>query len=50
MMIDAAIPIAKVSRHMGHSSIAITERVYFQLLPDAPDDDRAAMDAYFGEG
>jgi hypothetical protein len=30
------------------AAIAISERVYLQLVPDAQDDDRVAMDAYFG--
>jgi integrase len=39
--------LANVSRHMGHSSIAVTERVYVHLLPDAHETDRALMDEYF---
>ena len=32
-MIMSGIPIAEVSRALGHSSIAITERVYAHILP-----------------
>ncbi len=46
-MIDAGLSLANVSRHMGHSSIAVTERVYVHLLPDAHETDRALMDEYF---
>lgn len=47
LLIDAGIPIAKVSRRMGHSSISVTERVYFHLLPESHDQERALMDDYF---
>jgi len=49
-MILAGVPIAKVSRYMGHSSIAVTERVYFHLLPNAHDGDLAAIDAFLAGG
>ncbi len=46
-MIDAGLRLTNVSRHMGHSSITVTERVYVHLLPDAHETDRALMDEYF---
>jgi integrase len=45
-MIAAEVPIARVSRYMGHSSIAVTERVYFHLLPNAHEADLASIDAF----
>ena len=49
-MIAAKVPIANVSRYMGHSSIAVTERVYFQLLPNSHDGDLAAINAFLATG
>jgi integrase len=49
LLIDAGVPIAKVSRYMGHSSISVTERVYFHLLRESHDQERAVMDAYFAK-
>jgi integrase len=49
LLIDAGVPIAKVSRRMGHSSISVTERVYFHLLRESHDHERALMDAYFAD-
>jgi integrase len=45
-MIASNVPIARVSRYMGYSSIAVTERVYFHLLPNAHDGDLASIDAF----
>jgi integrase len=45
-MIAANVPIATVSRYMGHSSIAVTERVYFHLLPNAHEAALAAINAF----
>jgi integrase len=42
----ANVPIANVSRYMGHSSIAVTERVYFHLLPSAHEADLASINAF----
>jgi integrase len=47
-MIEAGVPLPKVSRYMGHSSISVTERIYFHLLPKAHEGDLATMNAYFG--
>lgn len=33
VLIQKGVPITKVSRIMGHASIAITERIYLHLLP-----------------
>lgn len=49
-MIAANVPIAKVSRYMGHSSIAVTERVYFHLLPNGHEADLAAIEAFLATG
>lgn len=46
LMIDAGLPIAKVSRRMGHSSISVTERTYYWLLPEAYEEERDTMNAY----
>jgi integrase len=46
LMIDAGLPIAKVSRRMGHSSISVTERVYYWLVPQAYEQERDVMNAY----
>ncbi len=48
-MIQAGVPLPKVSRYMGHSSISVTERVYFHLLPKAHEADLATINAYFRE-
>lgn len=49
LMIEAGLPIAKVSRRMGHSSITVTERVYVHLIPNSHDDERATLDAYLAK-
>ena len=33
-LVSAGVPILEVSRLLGHSSTAITERVYMKLAPD----------------
>lgn len=35
LMLDAGMSIWELSRHMGHSSVSITERTYAHLMPDA---------------
>ena len=35
MMIDNGMDIYKLSRHLGHASVQMTERVYLHLYPDA---------------
>ena len=45
-MIAAQVPIATVSRYMGHSSTAVTERVYFHLLPNAHEAALTAINAF----
>lgn len=35
MMIDNGMDIYKLSRHMGHGSVQMTEKVYLHLYPDA---------------
>ena len=47
-MIASGIPIAKVSRWMGHSSISVTERVYYWMLPHGHDDELNRIDAFLG--
>jgi len=49
VMIDANVPIKLVSAFMGHASTAITEEVYWHLLPHSLDDAREAMNAYLSE-
>lgn len=46
LMIDGRVPIKSVSEFMGHSSTAITERVYAHLLPHSLDDALALMNTY----
>jgi integrase len=33
-MVAAGVPMAQVSQYLGHSSIAVTERVYARFAPD----------------
>jgi integrase len=33
-LIAAGVPVALVSRRLGHASVAVTERTYFKWLPD----------------
>ena len=35
LMIDTGMDIYKLSRHMGHASVQMTEKVYLHLYPDA---------------
>jgi integrase len=49
MLIDAGVPIAKVSRRMGHSSIAVTERVYYWAVPSSFEQERQALDTYLSQ-
>ena len=48
LMIEAGIPIAKVAGRMGHSSVAVTERIYVHFIPNSHDEERAALDSYLG--
>jgi integrase len=45
-MLDAGISIDKVSKFMGHASIAITVDRYSHLLPGGEADAVALLDAY----
>jgi integrase len=47
ILIDGGLPLVHVSRFLGHSSTAITERVYVHLMPDSLDAARALIDACF---
>ena len=42
------MPIARVSKLLGHSSIQVTERVYAHLIDDAHDEVRAALEGWQG--
>lgn len=35
LMLEAGMDIWKLSRHMGHGSVSITEKVYSHLMPEA---------------
>jgi integrase len=45
-MLDAGIPIEKVSKFMGHASITITIDRYGHLLPGSESEVAALLDAY----
>ncbi|GHH47811.1 hypothetical protein GCM10018773_40990 [Streptomyces candidus] len=42
------VPVTEVSSWLGHSSVSFTERYYSDLLPDAPDRARLAIDGVLG--
>ncbi|CAM5583820.1 hypothetical protein GCM10010329_75350 [Streptomyces spiroverticillatus] len=42
------VPLTEVSAWLGHSSVSFTERYYSDLLPDAPDRARLAIDGVLG--
>ena len=45
-MIEAGIPVEKVSKFVGHASITITIDRYAHLLPRGEDEALALLDAY----
>ncbi len=45
-LLTAGVPIARVSKLLGHSSIQVTERVYAHLIDDAHDEVRAALEGW----
>jgi integrase len=47
-LLTAGVPIARVSKLLGHSSIQVTERVYAHLIDDAHDEVRAALEGWQG--
>jgi integrase len=46
----AGVPLAVVSKSLGHASIGITANVYTHLLADQKREKAAVMDAYLGRG
>ncbi|MEU8889542.1 tyrosine-type recombinase/integrase [Streptomyces sp. NPDC048442] len=44
------VPVTEVSAWLGHSSVSFTERYYSDLMPDAPDRARLAIDGVLGLG
>ncbi|MGQ4384977.1 tyrosine-type recombinase/integrase [Streptomyces sp. SAS_270] len=47
-LLAQGVPVAEVSAWLGHSSVSFTERYYGDLMPDAPDRARLAMDGVLG--
>ncbi|MFI0981445.1 tyrosine-type recombinase/integrase [Streptomyces sp. NPDC021093] len=44
----ARVPVTEVSAWLGHSSVSFTEKYYNDLMPDAPDRARLAIDGVLG--
>lgn len=47
-LLARAVPVTEVSVWLGHSSVSFTERYYGDLMPDAPDRARLAIDGALG--
>jgi|SRR5882757_2448524 len=47
-LLSQGVPVTEVSAWLGHSSVSFTERYYGDLMPDAPDRARLAMDGTLG--
>ncbi len=47
-LLSQGVAISEVSAWLGHSSVSFTERYYSDLLPDAPDRARLAIDGTLG--
>jgi integrase len=47
-LLSQGVPVSEVSVWLGHSSVSFTERYYGDLMPDAPDRARLAMDGALG--
>ena len=50
LMLDAGMSIWKLSRHLGHGSVQITEDVYAHLMPDAHYEAAGYAEKALGEG
>ncbi|MFD5298259.1 tyrosine-type recombinase/integrase [Streptomyces mutabilis] len=47
-LLSQGVAVSEVSAWLGHSSVSFTERYYADLLPDAPDRARLAIDGALG--
>lgn len=47
-LLSQGVPVTEVSAWLGHSSVSFTERYYGDLMPDAPDRARLAIDGALG--
>lgn len=47
-LLAQGVPVTELSAWLGHSSVSFTERYYGDLMPDAPDRARLAMDGVLG--
>ncbi|MFE9171491.1 tyrosine-type recombinase/integrase [Streptomyces kebangsaanensis] len=47
-LLSQGVPVSEVSVWLGHMSVSFTERYYSDLLPDAPDRARLAIDGALG--
>ncbi|MEU5594717.1 site-specific integrase [Streptomyces sp. NPDC020298] len=47
-LLSQGVPVSEVSAWLGHTSVSFTERYYADLLPDAPDRARLAIDGALG--
>ncbi|MEU0111613.1 tyrosine-type recombinase/integrase [Streptomyces sp. NPDC006129] len=43
-LLSQGVPVSEVSAWLGHTSVSFTERYYADLMPDAPDRARLAID------
>ncbi|MGI5197536.1 tyrosine-type recombinase/integrase [Streptomyces sp. CA-288835] len=49
-LLSQGVSITEVSAWLGHTSVSFTERYYSDLMPDAPDRARLAIDGALGSG
>ncbi|MFD3517063.1 tyrosine-type recombinase/integrase [Streptomyces sp. NPDC058657] len=49
-LFSQGVSVTEVSAWLGHSSVSFTERYYSDLMPDAPDRARLAIDGVLGLG
>jgi integrase len=47
-LLGQGVPVSEVSAWLGHTSVSFTERYYANLMPDAPDRARLAIDGALG--
>lgn len=47
-LLSQGVAVSEISAWLGHSSVSFTERYYADLLPDAPDRARLAIDGALG--
>jgi integrase len=47
-LLRQGVPVSEVSAWLGHTSVSFTERYYSDLMPDAPDRARLAIDGALG--